>query len=148
MEAVGAPIFAEIATRKGIILAPWRIGTSAETGEGIMPDVNGAPILDLNGEPQPCYRGVDKDITERKRAEEALRPSEAKQSNALQMTKSGHWEYDVDRDLFTFNDNFYRIFRTTADAVGGYQISSGGVRATILSPRRCGPGRRRDPGGH
>jgi PAS domain S-box-containing protein len=60
---------------------------------------------------------------ERKRAEEALRASEAKQSNALQMTKAGHWEYDVDRDVFTFNDNFYRIFRTTAAAVGGYQMS-------------------------
>jgi PAS domain S-box-containing protein len=64
------------------------------------------------------------DISERKQAEEALRINEAKQSNALQMTKAGHWEYDVDRDLFTFNDNFYRIFRTTAAAVGGYQMSS------------------------
>jgi PAS domain S-box-containing protein len=64
------------------------------------------------------------DISERKQAEEALRRSEATQAAALQMTKSGHWEYDVERDLFTFNDNFYRIFRTTAAAVGGYQMSS------------------------
>jgi PAS domain S-box-containing protein len=64
------------------------------------------------------------DITERKQAEETLRTSEAQQSNALQMTKAGHWEYDVVHDVFTFNDNFYRIFRTTAAAVGGYQMSS------------------------
>ncbi|MEI6310022.1 MAG: PAS domain-containing protein, partial [bacterium] len=64
------------------------------------------------------------DITERKLAEDALQESEAKLSNALQMAHAGHWEYDVDRDLFTFNDNFYRIFRTTAAAVGGYQMSS------------------------
>jgi len=64
------------------------------------------------------------DITDRKLAEEALQESEAKLSNALQMAHAGHWEYDVDRDLFTFNDNFYRIFRTTAAAVGGYQMSS------------------------
>jgi PAS domain S-box-containing protein len=68
--------------------------------------------------------GISEDITERKQAEEAVRISEAKQSNALQMTKAGHWEYDVDHDVFTFNDNFYRIFRTTAAAVGGYQMSS------------------------
>ena len=70
------------------------------------------------------FATIFSDISDRKRVEKALRESEAKQSNALQMTHAGHWEYDVDRDLFTFNDNFYRIFRTTAAAVGGYQMSS------------------------
>ena len=127
-----APIFAEISTRKGIILdlENWNIGRN---GERICLLTNGVPILDEMGNLKG-YRGVDKDITERKRAEEALRLSEAKQSNALQMTKSGHWEYDVDRDLFTFNDNFYRIFRTTADAVGGYQISSGEYARRFCHP--------------
>ncbi len=74
------------------------------------------------------------DISDRKRVEEALRLSEAKQSNALQMTHAGHWEYDVDRDLFTFNDNFYRIFRTTAAAVGGYQMSSGEYARRFCHP--------------
>jgi PAS domain S-box-containing protein len=64
------------------------------------------------------------DITERKQAEETLRTSEAQQSNALQMTKAGQWEYDVVHDVFTFNDNFYRIFRTTAAELGGYQMSA------------------------
>ena len=77
---------------------------------------------------------IFKNITERKQTEEALRQSEAMQANALQMTKAGHWEYDVDRDLFTFNDNFYRIFRTTAAAVGGYQMSS-----TDYARRFCHP---------
>ena len=61
---------------------------------------------------------------ERRRAEAALRESELILSGALQMAHAGHWEYDVDRDMFTFNDNFYRIFRTTAAAMGGYQMSS------------------------
>jgi PAS domain S-box-containing protein len=74
------------------------------------------------------------DITTRKQAEEALRRSEATQSAALQMTKAGHWEYDVDKDLFTFNDNFYRIFQITADAVGGYQMSSGEYARRFLHP--------------
>jgi len=41
----------------------------------------------------------------------------------------------VDLDQFTFNDNFYRIFRTTAAAVGGYQMSS-----AEYARRFCHPG--------
>ncbi len=86
-------------------------------------DIGSVGKRDANGKPL-SVTGLVINISERKLAEEAVRTSEAKQSNALQMTQSGHWEYDVDRDLFTFNDNFYRIFRTTAAAVGGYQMSS------------------------
>ena len=68
--------------------------------------------------------GTAQDITERKRAEEALRTSEAQLSNAVVMARLGHWEYDVAKDLFTFNDQFYKIFRTTAEQVGGYTMSS------------------------
>ncbi len=69
------------------------------------------------------YIGL-RDITDLKRAEEAIRTSEAQLSNALRIAHAGHWEYDVDSDTFTFNDNFYRIFRTTAEEVGGYEMSS------------------------
>lgn len=68
--------------------------------------------------------GIMQDITERTRAEEALRKNETQLSNALQMAHAGHWEYDVAADMFTFNDNFYRIFHTTAEKVGGYAMSS------------------------
>jgi len=64
------------------------------------------------------------DITERMQAEEQIAKHEAELSGALQMAHAGNWEYDVDQDIFTFNDNFYRIFRTTAAEVGGYQMSS------------------------
>ncbi|MEI8192160.1 MAG: PAS domain S-box protein, partial [candidate division NC10 bacterium] len=92
-------------------------------GTRIYASLETAPITDLDGNYRGAIAGIV-DITERKRAEEGLRESEAKLSNALQMAHAGHWEYDVDRDMFTFNDNFYRIFRTTAAAVGGYQMSS------------------------
>lgn len=64
------------------------------------------------------------DITERKQAREALCASEAQLSNALKMAHAGHWEYDVGSDVFTFNDNFYRIFRTTDEKMGGNKMSS------------------------
>ena len=75
-----------------------------------------------------------RDITAGKRAEQAIRRSEAQLSNALAMAHAGHWEYDVDRDRFTFNDNFYRIFRTTAEAAGGYQMSSGDYARRFVHP--------------
>ena len=62
-------------------------------------------------------------ITERKRAEETLRESEAKLDEALKIAKLGTWEYDVDREQFTFNDQFYSLLHTTAEREGGYTMS-------------------------
>ncbi len=73
---------------------------------------------------RPATLNLVSDVTERRRVEEALRASEAQLSNALRIAHAGHWEYDVPTDTFTFNDNFYRIFRTTAAEVGGYTMSS------------------------
>ena len=64
------------------------------------------------------------DVTRRRETEETLRQSEAHLSTALDMAQAGYWEYDIASDTFTFNDHFYRIFKTTAAAVGGYQMSS------------------------
>jgi PAS domain S-box-containing protein len=70
------------------------------------------------------WLGIARDISESKKAESALRESELQLSNALQLAKAGQWSYDVEADRFTFTDNFYRIFRTTAEKVGGYHLSS------------------------
>ncbi|MBN1424083.1 response regulator [Candidatus Fermentibacteria bacterium] len=86
------------------------------------------------GETTVEVRGTFQDITARKQAEEALRASEAQLSNALQIARAGHWEYDVGRDLFTFNDNFYRVFRTAASEVGGYQMSSADYARRFCHP--------------
>jgi PAS domain S-box-containing protein len=112
-------------------LAPYIIRINKKTGGFIYAEVNGT-VINLDG--KPTMLGFLTDVTERKQVEEALRQSEANQSNALQMTKAGHWEYAVDRDLFTFNDNFYRIFRTTAAAVGGYQLSSADYARRFCHP--------------
>ncbi|MFH0965002.1 MAG: PAS domain S-box protein, partial [Planctomycetota bacterium] len=74
------------------------------------------------------------DITAHTRVEKALRTSEAQLSNALKMAHAGHWEYDVGSDTFTFNDNFYRIFRTTAEKVGGYKMSSADYARRFCHP--------------
>ncbi len=82
----------------------------------------------------------DKDRSEPELAAqiEQLRASEARMSRALQMAHAGYWDYDVERDLFTFNDDFYRIFRTTAAEVGGYQMSSADYARRFIHPADAG----------
>ena len=85
-------------------------------------------------EGQPAVIGAVIDISARKQMEAALRTSESKYANALKMVGAGDWEYDVLADRFTFNDNFYRIFRTTAEAVGGYTMSSADFVQRFVHP--------------
>lgn len=89
-------------------------------------------------EGKPASIAIVLDITERKRAEEALRTSERNLSIALQMARAGYWEYDVASDQFLFNDNFYGIFRTTAKAVGGYTMRSAEYARRFVHPDDIG----------
>ncbi|HTP10600.1 MAG TPA: PAS domain S-box protein, partial [Anaerolineae bacterium] len=65
---------------------------------------------------------------------EQLRRNEAQLSEALKIAKLAYWEYDVEKDLFLFNDQFYALFHTTADQVGGYQISSAQYAQQFVHP--------------
>ncbi|MDQ1266922.1 MAG: transporter substrate-binding protein, partial [Bacteroidota bacterium] len=79
-------------------------------------------------------QSLERDITERKMTEEALRKSETQLANAVGIAKLGPWEYDVQSDTFTFNDYFYAIFRTTAEREGGYTMSSAQYAQRFLYP--------------
>ncbi len=74
------------------------------------------------------------DITDRKLAEEVLRRSEAQLSEALKIAKLAYWEYDVEKDLFLFNEQFYSIFHTTVEQEGGYQLSSAQYAGKFVYP--------------
>ncbi len=61
---------------------------------------------------------VFENITERKRAEEALRDSEARLKIAMDLAKLAQWEYDVKTGMFTFDDQFYALYGTTSEQRG------------------------------
>jgi PAS domain S-box-containing protein len=83
---------------------------------------------------RPGVQAIARDITERKRAEALLRMSESKLSAALEMAHLGYWEYDVARDVFTFNDHFYAMFHTTVEQVGGYTMSADSYAQRFVHP--------------
>ncbi|MBL8062178.1 MAG: PAS domain-containing protein [Anaerolineales bacterium] len=80
------------------------------------------------------WQGANQDITEQKLAEEAIRINESRLSEALRIARLGNWEYDVEKDIFTFNDQFYSIFHTSAEKVGGYRLSSAQYAELFVHP--------------
>ncbi len=60
--------------------------------------------------------------------------SQALLSDALKAARLGNWEYDFEKDLFHFTDEFYAIFRTSAERVGGYKISSADYAKHFVHP--------------
>jgi len=74
------------------------------------------------------------DITERKRAEDALNRSQQTLAEAMDLARLVHWEYDVAADLFTFNDRFYALYGTTAEREGGILMSSGVYAREFVHP--------------
>lgn len=79
-------------------------------------------IINYSG--KNCALSAILDITDRKLAQEANITSEQKLSNALKISKLGHWEYDVAQNQFTFNDEFYKMLRTNIEEIGSYKLSA------------------------
>jgi PAS domain S-box-containing protein len=63
------------------------------------------------------FIGSIRDITERQRAEEALRWSEASLAEAQRMAHLGSWERDIETGRATWSDELYRIFGYKRGAV-------------------------------
>lgn len=66
------------------------------------------PILDSNGAPRGVC-GISTDITDIKRAEEALKKSEARLANAQRIACVGNWEYDIATGKRIWSDETRRI---------------------------------------
>lgn len=60
--------------------------------------------------------------------------SQALLSEALSISRLANWEYDVESDTFTFNDQFYAIFRTNVEKVGSYKLSSADYARLFVHP--------------
>ncbi len=66
------------------------------------------------------FRGIARDITERKLADEILQENQARLATAMDIADLVNWEFDISTGLFSFNDRFYTLYDTTAEREGGY----------------------------
>jgi PAS domain S-box-containing protein len=78
--------------------------------------------------------GFVRNITERKQTEEALRENETRLSEALAIVRLAYWEFEVASQTFTFNDQFYSLFRTTAAREGVYQMMAADYAQRFVHP--------------
>ncbi|OPY29573.1 MAG: putative diguanylate cyclase [Methanobacterium sp. PtaU1.Bin242] len=65
-----------------------------------------------------------RDITELEKTEKRLQESQNKLKIAMNLAKLVHWEYDIELDQFTFDDQFYSLYGTTSEQEGGTTMSS------------------------
>jgi len=112
-----AEIFRQVASEKKTIidLENWNL---TKNGERICLLTNGVPILDEKGD-LLGYRGVDKDITERRRVEKELRVSEEKHRTLFESMAQGVVYQDADGRIFSANPAAERILGLTLNQMQG-----------------------------
>jgi PAS domain S-box-containing protein len=67
-------------------------------------------IVRIGTEMPPTFTGFMRDITERKRAEKALRERESDLNRAQAVAHIGSWKLDIPHDVLSWSEETYRIF--------------------------------------
>lgn len=110
-------IFSKIAAQKDNIvdLVNWNVH---KNGQSVCLLTNGVPIMDDGGN-LLGYRGVDKNITERERAEQLLRQSEEKYRSLVENISDGVLTTDLDERILFANRASCKIFGYLLDELIG-----------------------------
>jgi|GEM_PF-4623985 len=136
----GAFIASEIALAAGIcfdLAATYGLvarANAAETAYLLIVLVQSFDATEEAIESKELKRALELTSEEKDRLIREVRRKESELAHAVQMAALGSWEYDVAADTFTFTDEFYAIFRTSAAEVGGYRMSSADYARRFVHP--------------
>lgn len=78
-------------------------------GTLVVLETSAAPVFDKKGG-FAGYRGVHRDVTPRKDAEDALKKSNERLENAQRIARMGGWDWDIEKDDLHWSAEIYRIF--------------------------------------
>lgn len=67
-------------------------------------------------------------------AKQKIEDSEKKLKQSQSIAKLGGWELDPQTGIFTFNDNFYSLYHTSAEEIGSYQMTVRDYAERFLFP--------------
>ena len=108
---------------RGLIKAPARFETRHRCKDGTLIDVEiHAKAVEISGE--TFLYNSSRDITERKRHEEALASQSARLSNILEGTHVGTWEWNVRTGATVFNERWAEIIGYTLDELAPVSIET------------------------
>ncbi len=107
-----------------------------DTGEKWWGSYSFAPIKDKNGKINGSVV-VARDVTSSKKAEKQLRSVQERLNMGMNIANLAYWEYDVKNDMFTFNDQFYKLYSTSSQKEGGYQMSSQKYANRFIPPEEA-----------
>lgn len=88
-----------------------------KNGRQVILETNAVPIFDFTGA-LVGYRGMDRDITERKQVEVALRQSQESLNEAQRIAHLGSWDWDIVRGGLRWSDEFHHIFGVDPESFG------------------------------
>jgi PAS domain S-box-containing protein/putative nucleotidyltransferase with HDIG domain len=109
--------------QRGEVLPP-RYEIKVKRMDGEVRDVEMIVSVVKDSSEKPSTMGQIVDISERKRNEDVIKTNERLLSGAMRVAKMGYWEYDVSTGMFTFNDQYYSLHKTTCEAAGGYRMKA------------------------
>ena len=78
-------------------------------GHEVVLETNAVPVFDASGN-LIGYRGMDRDVTGRRQAEQALRRSEASLAEAQRIAMVGSWVWDIVQNKIWWSVEAYRIY--------------------------------------
>ncbi len=92
-------------------LAVYNVQHAIRRADGlrILLSINAAPTFNSSGELDGMVAALE-DVTERKRAEEELRQSEARLRDAQRLAHLGNWEEDLQTRSLVWSEQVFRIF--------------------------------------